>query len=69
MEQIILNHLEEHGSITSWEAISLYHCTRLGHYILMLRKKYNIISERIPFVHSITKRKSSCVRYVLVEGK
>lgn len=68
MEQIILNHLEEHGSITSWEAITLYHCTRLGHYILMLRKNHNIISERIPFTHSVTKRKSSCVRYVLVEG-
>ena len=70
MEQIILNHLKIHGSITSWEAISLYHCTRLGHYILMLRKaKYNIVNERIHFTHSVTNRKSSCVRYILVEGK
>ena len=68
MEEIILNHLEEYGSITSWEAITLYHCTRLGHYILLLRKHHNIISERIPFTHSITKHKSSCVRYILVEG-
>ena len=68
MKEIILNHLKEHGSITSLEAIKLYHCTRLGHYILLLRKHYNIVSERIPFTHSITKRKSSCVRYVLVEG-
>lgn len=69
MEQIIFNHLKEHGSITSWEAIQLYHCTRLGHYILMLRRRYKIVSERIPFTHSVTKRKSSCVRYVLVMGE
>lgn len=69
MEQIIFNHLKERGSITSMEAIELYRCTRLGHYILMLRKKHNIVSVRIPFTHSVTKRKSSCVRYVLVEGK
>ena len=69
MEEIIFNHLVEHGSITSWEAITLYHCTRLGHYILLLRQKYKIISERIPFTHSVTKHKSSCVRYILVRGK
>ena len=69
MEQIIYKHLKEHGSITSWEAITLYHCTRLGHYILMLRKKHNIVNERVPFTHSVTNRKSTCVRYILVEGE
>lgn len=68
MEEIILKHLEEHGSITTWEAIELYKCTRLGHYIFLLRKHHNIIDKRIPFTHSITKRKSSCKRYILVEG-
>ena len=30
MKEIILKHLEEHGSITSLEAIEKYKCTRLS---------------------------------------
>ena len=33
----VLEHLEEHGTITSWEAISNYGITRLSEYIRQLR--------------------------------
>ena len=39
METRIWKHLEQHGSITSWEAIKEYGCTRLSQYILLLRKR------------------------------
>lgn len=66
MKEIILKHLQEHGSITSLLAIELYRCTRLSHYIYLLRKEgYVITNESIPFVHSITGKKSSYDRYIL----
>ena len=47
MKDRILKHLVENGSITTWEAIKEYGCTRLGHYIYLLRRKdnYNITDE------------------------
>lgn len=69
MEQIILKHLQEHGSITSMEAILKYNCTRLGHYIWLLRRDgYIINGQREPFTHSITGRKSAYVRYILASN-
>ena len=66
MKEIILRHLQEHGSITSMEAIELYHCTRLSAQIFLLRKEgYVIVNEDVPFVHSITGRKGHCARYRL----
>lgn len=49
MKDRILRHLQDYGSITTWEAIMEYGCTRLGHYIYLLRRKdnYNIADERI----------------------
>lgn len=49
MKERILRHLEDYGSITTWEAITEYGCTRLGHYIYLLRRKdnYNITDEII----------------------
>lgn len=48
MEDRILRHLQDFGSITSWEAIQEYHCTRLSHYIYLLRNKgYEIESKVI----------------------
>lgn len=48
MEDMILKHLQNFGSITSWEAIMEYGCTRLSQYIYLLRKEgYNIISESV----------------------
>lgn len=66
MKEIILEHLQEYGSITSLVAIELYHCTRLSHYIYLLRKEgYEITSEDVSFVHSITGRKGQYSRYRL----
>ena len=66
MKEIILKHLQTYGSITSLEAIYKYKCTRLSHYILLLRKEgYAMSGTREPFVHSITKQKSAYVRYSL----
>ena len=66
MKEIILKHLQAHGSITSLEAIEKYKCTRLSQYILLLRKDgYKIRNEDVPFVHSVTGKKSAYVRYWL----
>ena len=66
MKEIILKHLQEHGSITSMEAIELYHCTRLACQIHKLRKDgYVITSEDVAFTHSITGRKGTFARYRL----
>lgn len=52
MEDRILKHLQDNGSITSWEAIKEYGCTRLSHYIWLLRKQeYNITDEEIKSVN------------------
>ena len=70
MKEIILEHLQEYGSITSLEAILAYQCTRLSQYILLLRKDgYNIRNEEVPFTHSVTGKKSSYVRYWLEENQ
>lgn len=66
MKELILKHLQTYGSITSLEAIHKYNCTRLSHYILLLRKEgYTISGTREPFIHSITGHKSAYVRYNL----
>ena len=66
MKEIILEHLQEHGSITSLEAIDKYKCTRLSHYIYLLRKDgRTILSEDVTFIHSITGRKGQYSRYRL----
>ena len=66
MRELILKHLQEHGCITSLEAIEIYKCTRLSQYILLLRKAgYNIRNEEIPFTHSVTGKKAVYVRYWL----
>ena len=45
-EDMIYEHLKAYGSITSWEAIKEYGCTRLSAKIYNLRKQgYKIISE------------------------
>lgn len=35
----VLNHLKEHGKITSWEAIQLYRATRLSGIIFTLKQQ------------------------------
>lgn len=45
-QDIILAHLEIHGSITPMEAINLYGITRLSAVVFeLIRKEHNIISE------------------------
>lgn len=47
-EQVILNHLREHKSITCWDAITLYHVTRCPEIIRRLKKRgHQIKSEQV----------------------
>lgn len=39
----VLNHLKEHGKITSWEAIELYRATRLSGIIFCLKQQGYVI--------------------------
>ena len=64
----VLKHLQEHGSITSIEAIEKYGCTRLSAVIFKLRKRgYNIITEIIPFTDRYG-TKSNFGKYILVNS-
>lgn len=47
--QNVKNHLNNGNTITSWEAIHLYHCTRLSAVIYSLKDRHNmiIVSEMI----------------------
>ncbi len=38
-QQKVLEHLQQNGSITSWEAIMKFHATRLSGIIFNLRKQ------------------------------
>ncbi len=64
----IKQHLEQYGSITSWEAIKEYGATRLSAIIYNLRYKYNmnIINEDIEFTDRYD-NKSSYAKYILVK--
>lgn len=42
MEERVLDYMQRCGSISSWEAIKELGCTRLSHYIWLLRKEYMI---------------------------
>lgn len=63
---IVLNHLKQHRHITSWEAITKYHITRLSAKIYNLREQgYHI--------NSVYERNeetgTNYVRYFLIRGK
>lgn len=58
--QTVLNHLQERGSITSWEAITEYHITRVGAVIHELKKRGHNISNKTE-----TNGKSHWTRYTL----
>lgn len=52
MKKRILRHLMDYGTITSWEAIQEYGCTRLSGYIYLLKKDgYTITGNDEPFVN------------------
>lgn len=42
--RLVLEHLKEYGSITSWEAIEKYGATRLSAIIYNIRKNHNVQS-------------------------
>lgn len=39
----VLEHLQKYGTITSWEAITNYGCTRISEYIRQLRTDGHLI--------------------------
>lgn len=43
-QQKVLEHLQQNGSITSWEAIMKFHATRLSGIIFNLRKQGYLIT-------------------------
>ena len=64
----VMIHLQERGSITSWEAIKEYGATRLSAIIYNLRHKYdmNIENEMIEFTDRFG-NKAMYAKYVLKE--
>ena len=52
MKERILRHLQDYGTITSWEAYMEYGCTRLAHYIYLLKKDgCTFTDENEPFIN------------------
>ncbi len=65
----ILNHLKEFKSITSWQAIELYGCTRLSHYIYLLRKDGYTINATVEKSINRFGNTVHFYKYELVEGE
>ena len=65
-EAMVLDHLKRTGSITSMEAINLFHATRLSAIIFRLRRKsgHDIETTTMDGVHSITGRPCQYARYI-----
>lgn len=65
----VLRHLQEHGEITSWDAINTYGITRLSEYIRQLRSEgYRINTIDTP-VHTKNFGKTIIAKYTLTEEK
>ena len=67
-EQLVLKHLLEFGSITTWEAYKNYGNTRLSAYILILRKNgYEIQTD---YVTSTNRHgnSSTYAKYILIKN-
>lgn len=67
MKDRILNHLEKYGSITSWEAIIEYGCSRLSEYIRQLRADNYLIMNVTEKGTNRYGEPTKWVRYTLVE--
>ena len=67
-KEIVLKHLKQYGSITSWEAIKEYGITRLGAVIFELRKEHNIESKTVKGTDRYN-RKISWAKYELKKKK
>lgn len=67
-ENLVLQHLKEHGSITSMEAINLFGATRLSAIIYNLRHKNGCdILTNLETVTTRLGQKTSIARYILVK--
>lgn len=70
MLNILVEHLKTHGCITSWEAFETYGCTRLSHYIYLMRTRLGmhvesqIVSGKNRFGH-----RTHYAKYVLKDVK
>lgn len=64
MYNVILGHLKANGSITTWQAIMEYGCTRLSEYIRQIRLSYIVEDEWIDFTNRLGK-KSQYKKYIL----
>ena len=50
--EMVLKHMQDTGSITTWQAIKEYGCTRLSGKIYLLKKKgYKIGKETVSFTN------------------
>lgn len=67
MKDRILNHLEKYGSITSWEAIIEYGCSRLSEYIRQIRADNYLIMNVTEKGTNRYGEPTNWVRYTLVE--
>ena len=65
-EVAILNHLIEHGSITSFEAFKNYGCTRLSAKIFDLRKRGYVIDTDRTTLKNRYGNPSTFARYRLI---
>ena len=63
-EDAVLNHMEQHGSITSLEAIELYGCTRLSAKIYDLKRAGKNIIKKMEI-----RKRSSWYNYFLMRLK
>ena len=62
----VLDYLQEHGSITSWDAIMKFRITRLSSVIYLLRRRgYDIKSTMVDFTTD-DGRTSHYAKYTLV---
>ena len=66
-EKMVLKHLQEHGSITSWEAIQFYGATRLSAIIFNLRHNegFDIVTD-LEKVETRFGAKTQVARYKLI---
>ena len=65
-EKMVLRHLQEHGSITSYEAIQLYGATRLSAIIFVLRHREGLdIVTEFEKVQTRFGAKTQVARYTL----
>ena len=56
--EMILQHLEQNGSITPQEAMSKYRCMRLGARVYDLKRMgHRITSERVSYINGYGERK------------